>query len=86
MSKKTVKRNLSVKRDMLTSWDDAIADAERMMVEGKARLRRLRGSILVFQDRKDSGEPFPGAEPKKRRSKRASRNVGTLRQVGTGGG
>ena len=46
------------------SWDDAIADAERMMAEGKVRLRKLRGSILVFRDRRDSGEPFPGGEMK----------------------
>jgi hypothetical protein len=64
MSKKVVKRKRDIKRDIpkSKSWDDAIADAERMMAEGKARLRKLRGSILVFRDRRDSGEPFPGGE------------------------
>jgi hypothetical protein len=66
MSKKVVKQNRDIKRDMpkSKSWDDAIADAERMMAEGKVRLRKLRGSILVFRDRRDSGEPFPGGEMK----------------------
>jgi hypothetical protein len=64
MSKNRVKGNRDIKRDMPKPWDDAIADAERMMAEGKVRLRKLRGSILVFRDRRDSGEPFPGTQPR----------------------
>lgn len=71
MSKNRVKKNLDVKRDTPTTWAAAIADAERMINEAKVRVRKLKGSILVFRDRRDSGEPFPGTEPKKRRSKRA---------------
>jgi hypothetical protein len=60
MSKKIVKINRDIKRDMPKTWDGAIADAERMIREAKARVRKLRGSILVFRDRRDSGEAFPG--------------------------
>lgn len=70
MSKKTVKTKRGIKRDMPNLWDEAIADAERMIREAKARVRKLRGSILVFRDRRDSGEPFPG-EKTIERTKRA---------------
>ncbi len=60
MSKKSVKVNRDIKRGMPNLWDEAIADAERMIKEAKARVRKLRGSILVFRDRRDNGDPFPG--------------------------
>jgi hypothetical protein len=64
MSKNNVKnnrsRNLDISSTNLDPWDVAIADAERKIQEAKALVRKLKGSILVFKDRRDSGEPFPG--------------------------
>lgn len=59
MSKKSVKQNLDIKRDAPNQWEKAIEDAEEMIGRARTRIKKLRGSILVFKDRRDSGEPFP---------------------------
>lgn len=71
MSKKSVKDILDKKLD--TTWNQAIADAERMIEEARAKIRKLRGSILVFRERRDSGEPFPCRQSA--RAKRVDENL-----------
>jgi hypothetical protein len=64
MVKKKVNENLNVNLNSsekaVNPWDIAISDAERKIQEARARIRKLRGSILVFKDMRDSREPFPG--------------------------
>ena len=42
----------------------AIYDAEQMINEAQERIARLRRSVKIFKELRDSGEPFPskGAE------------------------
>lgn len=44
----------------VSGWDKAIADAEKMIQEAKAKITNLRLSIKAFKELRDSGEPFPG--------------------------
>ena len=63
MSKKTVKENLSTNLNTDKCWEEAIYDAERRIQQARKQIRRLRGAIVVFKDRRDAGEPWPGTAP-----------------------
>jgi hypothetical protein len=63
--KKKLSSNLSKNQQKpFSAWDAAIADAEQMMQEAKARAEDLEFSIHAFKQMRDSGELFPGTCPK----------------------
>jgi hypothetical protein len=41
-------------------WDQAIADAENMIVQAESKIKQMRRAIKAFQVMRDSGEPWPG--------------------------
>ena len=42
----------------VSSWDEAISDAEKMMAEAQDKVRQLAKAVRVFKRRRDNGEPF----------------------------
>ena len=54
---KKIVKNLD--KDKVT-WDTAISDAEKMILDEKTKIRRLRDSIRAFEWLRDKGVPFPG--------------------------
>lgn len=51
----------------MSDWDKAIADAQELIsqelkkvADAKLRIKRLKLSIAVFQERKEAGDPWPG--------------------------
>ena len=60
MSKKHVKAKLAQKTETIGSWDAAISDAEKKIRYLRLRIRQLKGAILTFRDRRNSGDQFPG--------------------------
>jgi hypothetical protein len=60
MSKKTVKKNVTQKRDTVNPWEQAISDAERLIANLKNQIKSLRSAILNFKDMRDADEPWPG--------------------------
>jgi hypothetical protein len=42
-------------------WDNAIAEAERLMRDAKSVAQRLRATIKHFKAMREAGEPFPGS-------------------------
>jgi hypothetical protein len=42
------------------SWDLAIRDAEAEIQRLRRRISVLEGGIVVFSQRRDAGDPFPG--------------------------
>ena len=55
---KTRPQNDSV--DARVDWDTAIEDAETEIRRLRRRISVLEGGIVVFRDRRDHGEQFPG--------------------------
>lgn len=42
------------------SWERTIEDAERRIRRMERQVAELRASVVVFQERRNAGEPFPG--------------------------
>lgn len=49
-----------VKKVKSLNWDEAIADAEKIIVQRKVEIDGLKDSIQVFKARREAGVPFPG--------------------------
>ena len=49
-------RTIGVKGEESTGWDAAIRDAKR-------HIERLRAVVAVCEEKKESGEPWPGSLP-----------------------
>jgi hypothetical protein len=48
----------------LNHWEQAIADAEKLIQHHKGKIQKLRGAIVGFKDMRDQGVPWPGdSEP-----------------------
>lgn len=64
MSNKLQGQKVLVQKKKTSGWDAAIGHAQE-------RIRQLRLSIQVYQTRRDTGEPWPGAVPEleRRRAK-----------------
>jgi hypothetical protein len=43
-----------------TGWERVIQDTEEAIQRSRVRLRELKATLRVFEDRRDSGEPWPG--------------------------
>ena len=46
----------------ISSWNDAIAEAERLAREAKASATRLRATARQFRRLQSEGAPFPGSK------------------------
>jgi hypothetical protein len=46
----------------INSWNIAISDAETMLREAKERVVRLKRTITILKENRDSGVPFPTNE------------------------
>ena len=44
----------------IKSWSDAVDVAEKKLEQAYAQVARLRRSIAILKDFRDSGEPWPG--------------------------
>jgi len=44
-----------------TAWEGAIRDTESAIDRARQNLRDLKSALRVFKERRDSGEPWPGA-------------------------
>jgi hypothetical protein len=63
MSFETKKDKSSKKRHAVQeTWEFVIAQSLKQLQECEARAARLRVCLAYFQDRKKSGDPFPGLE------------------------
>jgi hypothetical protein len=54
---------LSIKKGNINSehrWNEAIADAQRKLVEAKVYLARIKAALRILQRKKGAGEPWPG--------------------------
>jgi hypothetical protein len=58
--------------ESLSGWDRAIYDTEQKISLTKHRLTELKAALGLFRERRNSGEPWPGEEPK-RRSRKAKK-------------
>ncbi|MGA2903031.1 MAG: hypothetical protein ABSD98_04315 [Candidatus Korobacteraceae bacterium] len=52
----------SAQTNQISSWDDAIADMKRELIEIKARGAQIETAIRTFEANKASGHPWPGSE------------------------
>jgi len=57
--KKTQAKFLSHNSEAASPWDTAISDAEKMLTQAKDRVARLKRTITIFKEFRDSGESFP---------------------------
>ena len=44
------------------NWNEAIADAEKMIAHFKNRIAGLKGAIRHFRQMQEAGESFPGSD------------------------
>lgn len=58
-AKRNVKKNLAHYAKPISGWDAAITDAEKMIVEERLKIARLKRAIESFKGLRDSGHPFP---------------------------
>lgn len=60
MMSKVVSTGKSLEVNSDTDWDSATAECLQLLAKYEAEAARLRVSIEYFQNRKRSGDPFPG--------------------------
>ena len=60
MSKKNTIEKVRHPSNKNLTWDAAIQDAEKMILEAKEKISKLKRAIRAFRAMQDSGEPFPG--------------------------
>ncbi len=47
-------------KDLAVDWDQAIADAEKLIKHHKWKIKRLKAAIAWFEFMKSQKEPWPG--------------------------
>ena len=52
--------SLSQQLNSATTWDTAISDAEKKILEAKEKISGLQKAIRIFKRLRERNEPFPG--------------------------
>ena len=66
MSKPNVKKKLRHAQMAVSGWNEAILDAEQMIVKERQKIADLKQAIKAFSALRDAGRPFPRAAGEER--------------------
>ena len=62
---KVVNKNLVQSTNKVSNWDELIAMAERSLLWAKVQQEELAAAIKIYRQKRDAGEPWPGARVQK---------------------